>query len=137
MLVASNKSLADYNLSRHEEFQEKKYKLIDLYQELKEINSIVEEKSAKLSEFRCRRCVGRFEMIILRRMLHFFTFSEELTSKSNTEVVLTLLQTATSEIEQETDVRIICIFKNDDVRLILDAFMIITYIAGHSGKIFE
>lgn len=49
MLIASNKSLAEFNLSRAEEFQEKKYKLADMYQELREINASVEEKTVKLS----------------------------------------------------------------------------------------
>lgn len=49
MLIASNKSLAEYNLSRSEEFHEKKCKLLDLYEELKQINASVEEKCKKLS----------------------------------------------------------------------------------------
>ncbi len=49
MLVASNKSLAEYNLSRSVEFQEKKQELIDVYEELTGVNSSVQEKSSKLS----------------------------------------------------------------------------------------
>lgn len=49
MLIASNKSLAEFNLTRAEEFQEKKCKLADMYQELREINVNVEERITKLS----------------------------------------------------------------------------------------
>lgn len=49
MLIASNKSLAEFNLTRAEEFQDKKCKLAEMYQELREINATVEEKTTKLS----------------------------------------------------------------------------------------
>lgn len=49
MLIASNKSLAEYNLSRAEEFKEKKRQLADLYEKLQKIYATVEEKTSKLS----------------------------------------------------------------------------------------
>lgn len=59
MVIASNKSLAEYNLSRAEEFKEKKSQLTNVYEELKEINSSIEAKIAKISMIPCI-CLLRF-----------------------------------------------------------------------------
>lgn len=101
MLIASNKSLAEYNLSRSAEFQEKKRGLVDIYEELKEINERIEAKSGKLSMF--SECI--YDGIHSYDFTCNFFIAEELTNKSNSEAILALLQAAASEIERETDVR--------------------------------
>lgn len=89
ILIAENKSLAEYNLSKSTEFQEKKRELVNVYETLKEINSRIEAKSAKL---------------------------KELTNKSNSDAILALLQSAASEIERETD-DVAEKFLNGDIKL--------------------
>lgn len=49
MLIASNKSLAEFNLSRSEEFMEKKTQVADLYEELQQMHAAIEEKISKIS----------------------------------------------------------------------------------------
>lgn len=89
LLIAENKSLAEYNLSKSSEFQERKRELVNVYEELKDINTRIEAKASKL---------------------------KELTNKSNSDAILALLQAAVTEIERETD-NIAEQFLNGDIKL--------------------
>ncbi|XP_008470483.1 vacuolar protein sorting-associated protein 37C isoform X2 [Diaphorina citri] len=76
MLIASNKSLAEYNLSQEEALLEKKSQLLDLNEQLTQLSKSVESKVELIKSHK---------------------------NNVSTDTVLALLQTAASEIEEESE----------------------------------
>jgi hypothetical protein len=70
MLIASNKSLAEYNLSQEEALLEKKSQLLDLNEQLTQLSKSVESKVELISKLDCVRILKQDYLLI--RLLNLF-----------------------------------------------------------------
>lgn len=102
MVLASNRSLAEFNLTRQRELTEGKCRLQQLSEEGQKLLENIEAVASQLSKL-----LHFFDIIMCFAIsfhLIFNIFSEEKSGTTNAETILALLQTAAAEIEEESEV---------------------------------
>lgn len=109
--MASNKSLAEFNLSFEPKLNAGKAALMELYEKARGITDELETKRAQLGEIHLFKCFDRFlitlntHFILLVHALFKLEcfFAESLYSRTSLDTTHALLQTAAMEAEEESD----------------------------------